>query len=102
MSLFYFLLVYVNCAVQVQDSLYATVTILPVTDTLTIDARNDYVRQALFLNPADTTLFLFAEKTVQYAHKLAYEKGVLLAYERMGLVQQYSYSNPFKALECYH
>tara|TARA_R110002051_G_scaffold267030_1_gene327020 strand:- start:26648 stop:28417 length:1770 start_codon:yes stop_codon:yes gene_type:complete len=102
MSLFYFLLVYVNCVVQVQDSLYATVTILPVTDTLTIDARNDYVRQALFLNPADTTLFLFAEKTVQYAHKLAYEKGVLLAYERMGLVQQYSYSNPFKALECYH
>ncbi|WP_111307490.1 tetratricopeptide repeat-containing sensor histidine kinase [Confluentibacter sediminis] len=98
----YFLLMCANCYTQTHDSLYHKLIKLPPNDTVTINARNDYIKQALFSNPADTTLFQFTEETLKLANKLSYKKGILLAYERMGLLQQYSFSNPFKALEFYH
>ena len=99
---FLFLLLHLHGYSQIEDSLYYKLLKLPSHDTVTINARNNYVKQALFSNPADTTLFQFAEQTLNFANKLSFKKGVLLSYERMGLVQQYSLSNPFKALEFYH
>jgi len=44
----------------------------------------------------------FSKKTVDLARDLRYWKGLLVGYERVALVYQYSFSNPYKALEYYH
>ncbi len=84
------------------DSLIGIIESSPVTNQETIDLRNQYTKQALFANPSDTTLLAFAQSTVDLATELRYWKGLLLGYERVALVYQYSFSNPYKALEYYH
>ncbi|MGZ0015613.1 tetratricopeptide repeat-containing sensor histidine kinase [Yeosuana sp. AK3] len=84
------------------DSIYKRIQSMPVKDTSTINLRNDYTKQSLFANPADSTLLDFAQFTLEEANKIKYYKGVVLAYERLALVYQYSFSNPYKALELYH
>ena len=70
-------------------------------DSLTVDQRNDYIKQRLFANPADSSLLEMALENLELSHYLAYKKGVMMAYERLGLIYQYSLSNPFKALDNY-
>ncbi|ASO06783.1 tetratricopeptide repeat-containing sensor histidine kinase [Arenibacter algicola] len=72
-----------------------------VTDTIIINRRNDYVKQALFANPSDTTLTDYANQTLEIAKKNGYSKGIFMALERLGLIYQYSFSNPYKALYYY-
>ena len=72
------------------DSLFGRITVLPSTDTTTINLRNDYTKKALFANPADSTLTDFAQQTLEDAGKIGYQKGVMLAYERLALISQYS------------
>ncbi|MBT33351.1 MAG: hypothetical protein CMO01_27130 [Thalassobius sp.] len=84
------------------DSLSHLITTLPAKDTTTINLRNDFLKQALFANPSDSTLLKFANETLAIAEGAAYYKGILLAYERLALVFQYSFSNPYKALDYYH
>jgi len=83
------------------DSLSVLISTMPVEDTATINLRNHYIRQALFSNPADSTLTEFTQQTLETAEKTGYQKGVLLAYERLALINQYSFSNPYKALSYY-
>jgi len=84
------------------DSLIKKIDSSPVANQETIDLRNQYIKQALFANPSDTTLLTFSKKTVDLARDLRYWKGLLVGYERVALVYQYSFSNPYKALEYYH
>lgn len=84
------------------DSLLGRITILPSTDTTAINLRNEYTKKALFADPADSTLTGFARQTLEDAEKIGYQKGVMLAYERLALISQYSLSNPYKALDHYH
>ena len=84
------------------DSLSVLIGTMPADDTATINLRNDYIKQALFSNPADSTLTEFAQQTLETAEKTGYHKGVLFAYERLALISQYSFSNPYKALDYYH
>lgn len=84
------------------DSLSLLISDMPANDTATINLRNDYIKQALFSNPADSMLTEFAQQTLETAEKTGYQKGVLLAYERLALISQYSFSNPYKALDYYH
>lgn len=84
------------------DSLKKHIQSLTAVDTTVINLRNDYIKQALFSNLSDSTLLNFAEITLTESKKINYKKGEALAYERMALVYQYSFSNPFKALEFYH
>lgn len=84
------------------DSLSQLMETQSVTDTATVDLRNHYTKQALFANPSDTTLLDFAEKTLEISQKMGYGRGTMLAYERMALIYQYSFSNPYKAQEFYH
>lgn len=84
------------------DSLSRLMENRSLTDTATIDLRNHYTKQALFANPSDTTLLDFAEKTLEISTKMGYGRGTMLAYERLALIHQYSFSNPYKAQEYYH
>ncbi|RIV46094.1 MULTISPECIES: histidine kinase [Flagellimonas] len=84
------------------DSLIKKIDSSTVANQETIDLRNQYIKQALFANPSDTTLLTFSKKTVDLATDLRYWKGLLVGYERVALVYQYSFSNPYKALEYYH
>lgn len=84
------------------DSLLARIEMLPDTDTATVDLRNDYVKQAMFANPADSSLLNFAEATLAHATKVHYARGRMLAYDRLALISQYVFSNPYKALDYYH
>lgn len=84
------------------DSLLGRIIILPSTDTTAINLRNEYTKKALFAQPADSTLTSFAQQTLEDAEKIGYQKGVMLAYERLALISQYSFSNPYKALDQYH
>jgi len=84
------------------DSLSRVIAAMPPLDTLTINLRNDYVKQALFANPTDSTLTAFVQQTMETAEKAGYVKGMLLAYERLALIAQYSFSDPYKALDYYH
>lgn len=84
------------------DSLSKLIAARPASDTSAIDLRNEYAKQALFANPADTTLADFTQETLKTAKKENYKKGILLAYERLALINQYSFSNPYKALDYYH
>lgn len=72
-----------------------------VNDTVVINRRNDYVKQALFTNPSDSTLMDYTYQTLEIAKKKGYSKGVFMALERLGLINQYSFSNPYKALYYY-
>lgn len=87
---------------KILDSIYKLIQSKPVIDTTTINLRNDFTKQSLFANPADSTLLDFAQFTLEEAKKIKYYKGIVLAYERLALVHQYSFSNPFKAIELYH
>jgi len=84
------------------DSLAVLIRSMPAEDTATINLRNQYVKQALFSNPADSSLMEFTQQTLDTAEKIGYQKGVLHAYERLALISQYSFSNPYKALDYYH
>jgi tetratricopeptide (TPR) repeat protein len=84
------------------DSLLLRITAMPANDTATINLRNDYIKQALYANPADSTLMGFAQQTLATAKKNRYKKGIMIASERLALVYQYTFSNPYKALEYYH
>ena len=84
------------------DSLSRLITGMPPTDTATINLRNEYAKQALFANPSDSTLKDYTQQTLEIAKKANYRKGTLLAYERLALINQYSFSNPYKALDYYH
>jgi tetratricopeptide (TPR) repeat protein len=103
-----FLLLLLCCSANTQelqkklDSLSVLISTMPPEDTATINLRNDYIKQLLFLNPADSSLSEFAQQTLETAERAGYHKGVLLAYERLALISQYSFSNPFKALDYYH
>ncbi|WP_182859075.1 histidine kinase [Flagellimonas aequoris] len=104
-TLMLFLVVVHSYAQQFQielDSLSQKIASSPISNKETIDLRNQYTKQALFANPSDTTLLSFSKKTVDLATDLRYWKGLLLGYERVALVYQYSFSNPYKALEYYH
>lgn len=84
------------------DSMLIRIAALPAGDTVAINVRNDYIKQALFANPADSTLTGFAQQTLKNAEKAGYQKGRMLALERLALISQYAFSNPFKALDYYH
>ncbi|HRE51610.1 MAG TPA: histidine kinase [Flavitalea sp.] len=84
------------------DSLLRHIAAMPPNDTATIDLRNDYVKSALFADPKDSGLAKFAQHTLATAKKTGYNKGMMMAYERLGLIYQYTSSNPYKALEYYH
>jgi len=84
------------------DSLSQLMESQSINDTATVDLRNHYTKQALFANPSDTTLLDFVEKTLEISRKMGYGRGIMLAYERMALIHQYSFSNPYKAQELYH
>ncbi len=84
------------------DSLLLRIEAMRVNDTATINLRNDYIKQALFANPADSTLMEFAQQTLATAGKIGYAKGMMQAFERLALIYQYTFSNPYKALEHYH
>lgn len=84
------------------DSLSRLIEGRSANDTAAVDLRNHYIKQALFANPSDTTLLDFVEETLKISEKMGYGKGTMLAYERMALVYQYSFSNPYKAQELYH
>lgn len=104
-TLMLFLVVVHSYAQQFQielDSLSQQIASSPISNKEAIDLRNQYTKQALFANPADTTLLGFADETITLAAEIRYWKGLLLGYERMALVYQYSFSNPYKALEYYH
>lgn len=104
-TLMLFSIVVLSSAQQFQmelDSLIKKIDSSPVANQETIDLRNQYIKQALFANPSDTTLLTFSKKTVDLATDLRYWKGLLVGYERVALVYQYSFSNPYKALEYYH
>ncbi len=105
LMLMFFLFIMHSSAQQFQmelDSLSKKINSSPLFNQETIDLRNQYTKQALFTNPSDTTLLAFSLKTVGLATELRYWKGLLLGYERVALVYQYSLSNPYKALEYYH
>ena len=74
---------------------------ISLADTVIIDRRNDYVKQALFSDLSDSTLMDYTEQTLEIAEKLRYPKGVFMAHERLALINQYSFSNPYKALYYY-
>jgi len=84
------------------DSLLRSIAAMPPNDTTTINLRNDYIKQALFADPSDSALMGFAQQTLAIAKKVGYAKGMMMAYERLGLIHQYVSSNPYKALEYYH
>lgn len=84
------------------DSLLSRIASFPATDTTAINLRNDYTKQALFTNPSDSTLTNFAQQTLEIATKAKYAKGMMLANEQLALISQYSFSNPYKALNYYH
>ncbi|WBL44859.1 histidine kinase [Algoriphagus halophytocola] len=71
-------------------------------DSTIIDQRNDFLKKALFENPGDSKLEIWGLQTLELAKILDYPKGIMVAYERLGLIYQYSYSNPFKALDYYY
>lgn len=84
------------------DSLLRLISSFPATDTTAINLRNDYTKQALFTNPSDSTITKFAQQTLENATKAKYAKGMMLANEQLALISQYSFSNPYKALNYYH
>lgn len=84
------------------DSLLLRIAAMPADDTATINVRNDYIKLALYANPADSTLMEFAQQTLATAKKNRYKKGMMIACERLALLYQYTFSNPYKALEYYH
>ena len=103
-ALFFFLLLLSGTGIAQQnkvDSLSLQIASLPVDDPATIDLRNEYLKQALYANPADTTLLDFANKTLETARNLDYTKGMVVANERLGLIYQYTFSNPYLAVDHY-
>jgi tetratricopeptide (TPR) repeat protein len=84
------------------DSLLMRIDLLSATDTMSINLRNDYAKQALFANPADGTLPDFAQETLENAKRAGYQKGIMVSLDRLALIHQYALSNPYKALDYYH
>ncbi|MFC5623447.1 tetratricopeptide repeat-containing sensor histidine kinase [Algoriphagus winogradskyi] len=84
-----------------QDTLALDIHQLSQKDSILIDQRNDYLKKNLFSITADSSLLDMALQTLSAAEILGYQKGVLMADERLGLIYQYTFSNPFKALDYY-
>src|SRR5690606_15861240 len=84
------------------DSLSLLIESRAYPDTALVDLRNLYAKKALFARPSDSGLLDFGQKTLELAKLLDYGKGTLMAHERLALIHQYSFSNPFKAQESYH
>lgn len=84
------------------DSLSRLIEAREIPDTTSVDLRNLYAKKALFAQPSDSGLLDFGQKTLELAKILDYGKGILMAHERLALIHQYSFSNPYKAQEAYH
>jgi len=84
------------------DSLSLLIEARTVPDTALVDLRNLYAKKALFAHPSDSGLLDFGQKTLELAKELQYGKGTMMAHERLALIHQYSFSNPYKAQEAYH
>lgn len=83
------------------DSLKLKEDHLDLADTLILDKRNDFIKQSLFTNSSDSTLLEMALETLAFSEYLGYQKGALMANERLGLIYQYRFSNPYIALDYY-
>lgn len=83
------------------DSLKLEIDRHPREDTALVDMRNAYVRYALFADPGDNALMAYVANTQEMARQLRYARGVLQSQERMGLIYQYAYGDPYRALDHY-
>ncbi len=70
-------------------------------DTTYVRLQMEYMKKKLFLTPSDSSWLDFANKSLQIAEKLDYPLGQALASEKIGIVYQYIYSDPYKALDYY-
>jgi len=95
-------LAYAQDSPQRLDSLQRLIASAPVRDTATVNLRNKYIKQALFANPADSTLMDFARTTLKTATEMEYPMGMLVAHECLALIEQYAFSNPYRAVDHYH
>src|SRR5690606_38300831 len=84
------------------DSLSLLIESRAYPDTALVDLRNLYTKKDLFARPSDSGPLDFGYKSLRPAQLLDYGKGTLMAHERLALIHQYSFSNPFKAQESYH
>lgn len=100
---FYLFLVFFFGSFQLDDpdSLALDIQQLSLKDSVLIDKRNDYLKNSLFSAPSDSSLLDMALQTLSAAEILGYQKGILMANERLGLTYQYIFSNPYKALDYY-
>ena len=83
------------------DSLKLKEDHLDLADTLILDKRNDFIKQSLFTNSSDSTLLEMALETLAFSEYLGYQKGALMANERLGLIYKYRFSNPYIGLDYY-
>ena len=83
------------------DSLSRAVQGRKSLDTAMVDLRNLYAKKALFADPTDTGLLGYVQKTLELSKVLGYDRGNLMAHERLALIHQYSHSDPYRAQEAY-
>lgn len=68
-------------------------------DTTLVNIRIPYSSYRLMLNPSDTTLIDFSEKTLEISRKLNYNKGITLSYISLGTLYSRQKSDPYTAID---
>lgn len=70
-------------------------------DTLFVNLRVAYLSRFFLLNPSDTTLISFTQKTLKVSKRLKYDKGVMLSYINLGTLNSRQKSDPYTAIDYY-
>tara|TARA_R110002049_G_scaffold10476_13_gene51549 strand:+ start:1849 stop:3600 length:1752 start_codon:yes stop_codon:yes gene_type:complete len=81
------------------DSLKKVIDAYTHQDTTYINLRLSYSRKKFISAPKDTTLLQYSLKTLELSKQLNFPKGEALSLNRIGVIYQYVFSNPYKAIE---
>ncbi|WP_452220947.1 tetratricopeptide repeat-containing sensor histidine kinase [Lacinutrix salivirga] len=83
------------------DSLQNIIDNYGTPDTTYVNLRSLCANKKLYTTPKDTTLLAYNFKTLEIADQLNYDKGKILAYQKIGTIYQYLQSNPYRAIDYY-
>ncbi len=102
--LYSLMLLHLVCFAQQQqqiDSLKQVIDGYAEPDTTYINLRLNYSRKRFISAPKDSNLLDYNMKTLELSKKLIFRKGEALSLNRIGVIYQYVFSNPYKALESF-
>ncbi len=83
----------------VVDSLKTIIDNYGVRDSTYVNIKSNYIGKMLQVAPNDSTLIEGSFDILQISKDISYKKGQVLAYQKLGVLNQYILSNPYKAID---